>query len=70
MESEGSYTVEIAVKDNKGQLTAVLAGLMIGDFLPPQLVHQEKTLRCLPHMKFPAVWAVTYSANHWSNEQQ
>ena len=39
-----------------------------GEFLSPQLIYQGTTKRCLPSMKFPAGWYVTYSANHWSNE--
>ena len=41
---------------------------MPGDFLPPQLVYQGKTNRCLPQCKFPAGWDITFTENHWSNE--
>ena len=41
---------------------------MAGEFLPPQLIYQGKTSRCLPCVKFPNEWHVTYSINHWSNE--
>ena len=41
---------------------------MAGEFLPPQLIYQGKTLRCLPCVKFPDESHVTYSINHWSNE--
>ena len=37
MEEEGVRRMEIARKDDKHQITAVLAGTMSGDFLPPQL---------------------------------
>ena len=56
--------------DDKWQLTAVFAGTLAGDFLPPQLVYKGKTTRCLPvGVKFPSGWDITYSANHWSNEE-
>ena len=42
-------TVEIIGKDNKRQLTAVFGCSMSGDFLPPQLIYQGKTKKCLPH---------------------
>ena len=41
---------------------------MAGDFLPPQLIYQGKTRRCIPKVDFPGDWHVTFSANHWSNE--
>ena len=69
MAEEGSKWVEITGKDDKCQLTAVFAGTMSGEFLPPQLIYQGKTTRCLPHYDFPAGWHLTYSPNHWSNEE-
>ena len=54
MAEEGSKRVEIAGKDDKRQLTAVLAGSMSGKFLPPQLIYQGKAMRCLPRYDFPA----------------
>ena len=41
---------------------------MTGEFLPPQLIYQGKTSRCLPSVEFPDDWHITYSINHWSNE--
>ena len=38
MEAEGTKLVEVAGKDDKRQLTAVLGGSMAGEFLPPQLI--------------------------------
>ena len=58
----------IAGKDDKRQITAVLAGTMSGEFLPPQLVYEGKTRRCIPKVSFPSGWGVTYTDNHWCNE--
>lgn len=69
MEKEGARRVELAGKDDKRQLTAVFAGSMTGEFLPPQLIYQGKTHRCIPKVEFPDDWDVTFSANHWSNER-
>ena len=69
MEVEGAKRVEVAGKDDKRQITAVFAGSMTGDFLPPQLVFKGKTERCLPQYQFPESWDIKFSANHWSNEQ-
>ena len=68
MAQEGVKRVEIAGKDDKRQITAVLACTMNGDVLPPQLVYQGKTPRCLPQVEFPNQWHITYTENHWCNE--
>ena len=69
MEREGSQKVEIVAKDDKRQITAVLAGSLKGDFLPLQIIYEGKTSRCLPAVKFPPDWHGTFSENHWSNEE-
>ena len=69
MESEGAKKVEIVAKDDKCQITAVLAGSLKGDFLPPQIIYEGKTTRCLPVVNFPSDWHITFSVNHWSNEE-
>ena len=42
---------------------------MRGDFLPPQIIYSGKTPRCLPSVKFADNWHITYTANHWANEE-
>ena len=69
MEEEGSKRVEVVAKDDKRQITAVFAGSAVGDFLPPQLIYEGKTDRCLPQYDFPEAWHITKTAKHWSNEQ-
>ena len=68
MEEAGARRVEVVAKDDKRQLTAVFAGSLSGNFLPPQLIYEGKTERCHPQFKFPAGWHITNSVNHWSNE--
>ena len=63
MESEGSKRVELVEKDDKRQITAVFGCSLIGHFLPPQLIYQGKTTRCLTHVEVPTDWHITYSAN-------
>ena len=48
MESEGSKKVEIVAKDNKHQITEVLAGSLKGDFLPLHIIYEGKRSRSLP----------------------
>ena len=43
---EGAKRVEVTGKDDKRQLTALLAYSMSGDFLPVQMVYQGKTIKC------------------------
>ena len=69
MEKEGAKRVEMMGIDDKRQITAVFGASLSGDFLPLQLVYEGKTTRCLPTYSFPSTWNITYSANHWSNEE-
>lgn len=69
MEKCGARRVAIAGITDKRQITAVFGGTLSGDFLPPQLVYQGKTKKCLPSVVFPCDWDVICSPNHWSNEQ-
>ena len=68
MEKEGTERIEITGIDDKRQFTAVFAGGMSGEFLPVQLIYQGKINVCLPKVKFPDGWDITYSPTHWSNE--
>ena len=47
MEAEGSKRVKIIGKDNKRQLTAVLAGTLDRDFLPFQIIYQGTHLHAV-----------------------
>ena len=68
MEREGAKRVEIGGINDKRQITAVFAGTMKGDFLPPQVIYQGKTPKCLPAVVFPNDWHITCTINHWANE--
>ena len=67
MEKEGSKRVEIVGVDDKRQITAVFAGSLAGDFLPPQLIYKGTTNRCHLTVQFPAKWHITH--NLWENEK-
>jgi transposase-like protein len=69
MAKEGSKRVDIVGMDDKRQITAVFGCTMEGEFLPPQIIYGGKTVRCLPSVKFPDSWGITYSPNHWANEE-
>lgn len=47
MEKEGSKRVEIVGVDDKRQITAVFAGSLTGNYVPPQLIYKGTTKCCL-----------------------
>ena len=65
---QGSKKVKIAGVDDKRQITVALAGSLTGELLPLQLVYQGKTKQCLPKIKFPEYWLISFTPNHWCNE--
>ena len=69
MEEEGSKRVEVAGKDDKLQLTALLV-CSISGFFPMQLVYQGKTFRSLPKYQFPSDWDIVFTLNHWAMSLQ
>ena len=64
MEKKESKRDELFGLQDKWQITAVFAGFMSSSFLPPQIIYQGKTSRCLPTTSFPKGWSITYSKNH------
>ena len=69
MDNKGVKRVSISGIDDKRQITLVLCGSMIGDFLPPQLIYKGKTKRSHPKTSLPRDWNVTHTGKHWSNKQ-
>ncbi len=69
MELSGSKRVEMLGMSDKRQITVVLCGTLLGDYLPPQVIYQGKTNRCHPRYEFPNDWNITHSPKHWSTEQ-
>ena len=63
MAIEGSKRVEIAGIDDQRQITAVFAGTMSGEFLPPQIIYKGKTVKCLPSTEIPPDWHITFTEN-------
>ena len=70
MEEKGSKRVGVAGLNDKRQITAVFCASLAGEFLPVQLIYQGKTQACLPRYVFPDDWDITYTPNHWSNEEK
>ena len=65
MEKRGTKRVEIAALDDKREITFVFASSLTGYFLPPQVIYQGTTPRCLPKaVQFPKDWHLTFSVNH------
>jgi hypothetical protein len=71
-EQAGSGSVAVLGVEDKRQITACIASSLAGDLLPPQLIFQGKTSRCLPPVSVEARLAgahLTFSANHWSSQE-
>ena len=69
MERQGAKRVQMVGVNDKRQITAIFCGILLGDFLPVQLIYKGKTPRCHPHFEFPSGWHITHSPKHWSTEQ-
>ena len=69
MEVSGSKHVPIAGSESKMQITALVTVSAAGVVLPPQLLYEEKTVRCDPPFNYLAEWDVWHTPNHWSNEE-
>ena len=67
---KGAKTVPIKGIDDNRQITATSTVSMIENFLPFQLIYEEKMPRCLPRFDFPADFNVTFSNNDWSNTEK
>ena len=66
MEKVSAKRVEIVGANDKRQ---IMAGTMSGEFLPPQLIYQGKTPKCLPPLdSIPSDWDITFTENHWANQ--
>ena len=52
---KGSRRVEIVAVDDKRQITAVFAGSLAGDFLPPQLIYKGTTERVFHKSTFHVI---------------
>ena len=70
MAQKGAKRIEMIGLDDKRQITAVVCGTLSGDFLPMQLIYTGKTTACLPTIKFPKDWLLSFTPNHWSNEEK
>ena len=69
MDRQGCNRVEVTGVTDKRLITALFCGSLTGDFLPVQVIYQEKTNRCHPKFRFPPDWNITHSPKHWSTEQ-
>ena len=66
LDLKGGKQVPIIGKDDKREVTALLAVNILGETLPPQIIYQGTTNRCHPNFKFPSDWDITHTENHWS----
>ena len=71
MDFQGATSVPIVGKGKKQQITGTFTITKSGIFLPMQLIYKGKTDRSLPRgINFPDGFDLTYTENHWSNEEK
>ena len=68
MNRQEKKSISIAGFDDKREITVVLAVMIPGEYLPPQILYQSKTERFHPAIEFPPEWDMWHTENHWSNE--
>jgi len=68
MDKKGKKQIAIAGLQDKRQITAVMCGSSVGEVLPPQQLHEGKTIQHHQHYTFPADWLISRKDNHWSSE--
>ena len=70
MAEQGCTQVSVVVKEDKRDMTGVLAVTASGTFLPHQLIYQGKINGFHSKLTFPTKWNVTHSAGHWSTAEK
>ena len=71
LHEKGASSVPLVGKGKKKQITGTFTVTKSGIFLPMQLIYEGKTDRCLPKdVTFPEGFDLTYTQNHWSNEEK
>eukprot|EP00058_Branchiostoma_floridae_P006720 XP_002592208.1 hypothetical protein BRAFLDRAFT_84636 [Branchiostoma floridae] len=67
LEEAGARQVPVVGKEDKRQITLLLAISLSGQLLPPQVLYQGKTDKCHASFNFPEEWDVYHTTSHWSN---
>ena len=67
---KGSKTVPIKGVDDKRQITATFTVTASVSFLPILLIYSGKTKRSSPKFDFSKCFDVTFTPNHWSNNEK
>ena len=70
LEKKGTGSVPLVGKGKSKQITGTFAISQSGDFLPMQLIYERGTRHCLPQINFSKEFTITFTENHWSNEQK
>ena len=56
---QGSRQVPVVGKEDKREITVLLAVSATGVLLPPQVIYQGKTIGCHAKITFPTGWDIT-----------
>ena len=66
LEQMGVKQIDMTGKDDKWEITALLACMFIGKTLPPHIIYTDKTELCHTTFIFPKDWDIHHIDNHWS----
>ena len=67
---KGAKNVPIKGVDDKRKITGNFSVSITGKFLPIQLIYKGKIKRSLPKSKFPSMFSLYYTKNHWLNTEK
>ena len=67
--NQGTKQIEVVGRDDKREITLLLAISLSGELLNPQVIYAGKTDRCHADAPVPPGWNVTHSASHWSTTE-
>ena len=71
LNEKDTKSVPLQGKGKKKKITGTFAVSKRAEFLPMQLIYEGKTHQCLTKdIKFPKEFDVTFTSNHWSNEEK
>jgi len=67
---KGAKRIEMIRLGDKRQITAVVYGTRKWQISLLQLIYAGKTTTCLPSVKFPKDWLISFTPNYWSNKEK
>ena len=61
---------KVTGSNKKKAITLTFVIALNGAFLLIQAIYESKTTRCLPRVKFPESFCLSFNENHWDNKKE